>query len=82
MFNGGLRMINEICKLHSQLDFDTEIRIKFARYDYSTAIQKADIIKIVGENCNVLKVIRPDGQIKLINVDQIIIVYKGRRTFV
>ena len=75
-------MIREICKLHSQLDFDKQILIKFNRFEHETAIQKADILKIVGENCNVLKVIRPDGQIKLINVDQIIIVYKGRRTFV
>ena len=71
-------MITEICKLHSQLDFDTEIRIKFSRYEYETLIHKADIIKIVGDN--VLKVLKPNGEIRLINVDQIIIVYMGRRT--
>ena len=74
-------MISEICKLHAKLDFDMELRIKFARYEYETAIYKADIIKITGEKDNVLKVIRPDGQIKLINVDQIIMVYFTRRTF-
>ena len=73
-------MIREICKLHRQLDFDQEIRIKFARYEYETTIYKSDIIKIEGENDNVLKVIRPDGGIRLINVDQIIIVYLGRRS--
>ena len=75
-------MITEICKLHSQLDFDKELRIKFSRYEYETVINKSDILKIEGKDDNVLKVIRPDGQIKLINVDKIIIVYKGRRAFV
>ena len=74
-------MITEICKLHSQLDFDTEIRIKFARYEYETLIHKSDILKIEGENDNVLKVLKPDGEIRLINIDQIIIVYMGRRLF-
>ncbi len=73
-------MIREICKLHSQLDFDNEIRIKFSRYEYETAIHKSDLIKIEGEDDNVLKVIKPNGEIRLINVDQIIIVYKGKRS--
>ncbi len=73
-------MITEICKLHSQLDFDQEIRIKFTRYDYETVIRKSDIIKTV--NDTILKVIRPDGQIKLINVEKIIIVYIGRRPLI
>ena len=73
-------MIREICKLHSQLDFDKELRIKFSRYEYETVINKSDILKIDGKDDNVLKVIRPDGQIKLINVDQIIVVYLGRRS--
>ena len=74
-------MIREICKLHRQLDFDQEIRIKFARYEYETLIHKSDILKIEGENDNVLKVLKPDGEIRLINIDQIIIVYMGRRLF-
>ena len=75
-------MITEICKLHSQLDFDKELRIKFSRYEYETVINKSDILKIEGKDDNVLKVIRPDGQIRLINVDQIIIVYLGRRSLI
>jgi hypothetical protein len=82
MLNGGLRMITEICKLHSQLDFDKELRIKFSRYEYETVINKSDILKIEGKDDNVLKVIRPDGQIRLINVDQIIVVYLGRRSLI
>jgi hypothetical protein len=82
MLNGGHRMITEICKLHSQLDFDKEPRIKFARYEYETVINKSDILKIEGKDDNVLKVIRPDGQIRLINVDQIIVVYLGRRSLI
>ena len=78
MPNGGLRMITEICKLHAQLDFDNELRIKFARYEYETIIHKADIIKIVSDKT--LKVIKPNGEIRLINTDQIIIVYMGRRS--
>lgn len=75
-------MIREICKLHSQLDFDKELRIKFSRYEYETVINKSDILKIEGKDDNVLKVIRPDGQIRLINVDQIIVVYLGRRSLI
>ena len=75
-------MIREICKLHSQLDFDKELRIKFSRYEYETVINKSDILKIEGKDDNVLKVLRPDGQIRLINVDQIIIVYLGRRSLI
>jgi hypothetical protein len=75
-------MITEICKLHSQLDFDKELRIKFSRYEYETVINKSDILKIEGKDDNVLKVIRPDGQIRLINVDQIIVVYLGRRSLI
>ena len=75
-------MITEICKLHSQLDFDKELRIKFSRYEYETVINKSDILKIEGKDDNVLKVLRPDGQIRLINVDQIIIVYLGRRSLI
>jgi hypothetical protein len=82
MLNGGPRMITEICKLHSQLDFDKELRIKFSRYEYETVINKSDILKIEGKDDNVLKVIRPDGQIRLINVDQIIVVYFGRRSLI
>jgi hypothetical protein len=82
MLNGGLRMIREICKLHSQLDFDKELRIKFSRYEYETVINKSDILKIEGKDDNVLKVLRPDGQIRLINVDQIIVVYLGRRSLI
>jgi hypothetical protein len=82
MLNGGPRMITEICKLHSQLDFDKELRIKFSRYEYETVINKSDILKIEGKDDNVLKVIRPDGQIRLINVDQIIVVYLGRRSLI
>ena len=37
-----MTMINEICKLHSKLDFNTEILINMSRYDYQTKIQKAD----------------------------------------
>ena len=75
-------MITEICKLHSQLDFDKELRIKFSRYEYETVINKSDTLKIEGKDDNVLKVIRPDGQIRLINVDQIIVVYLGRRSLI
>ena len=75
-------MIREICKLHNQLDFDKELRIKFSRYEYETVINKSDILKIEGKDDNVLKVIRPDGQIRLINVDQIIVVYLGRRRLI
>ena len=75
-------MITEICKLHSQLDIDKELRIKFSRYEYETVINKSDILKIEGKDDNVLKVIRPDGQIRLINVDQIIVVYLGRRSLI
>lgn len=75
-------MIREICKLHSQLDFDKELRIKFSRYEYETVINKSDILKIEGKDDNVLKVLRPDGQIRLINVDQIIVVYLGRRSLI
>ncbi len=75
-------MIRQICKLHSQLDFDKELRIKFSRYEYETVINKSDILKIEGKDDNVLKVIRPDGQIRLINVDQIIVVYLGRRSLI
>ena len=75
-------MIREICKLHNQLDFDKELRIKFSRYEYETVINKSDILKIEGKDDNVLKVIRPDGQIRLINVDQIIVVYLGRRSLI
>ena len=75
-------MITEICKLHSQLDFDKELRIKFSRYEYETVINKSDILKIEGKDDNVLKVLRPDGQIRLINVDQIIVVYLGRRSLI
>jgi hypothetical protein len=82
MLNGGPRMITEICKLHSQLDFDKELRIKFSRYEYETVINKSDILKIEGKDDNVLKVLRPDGQIRLINVDQIIVVYLGRRSLI
>ena len=74
-------MINEICKLHAKLDFDTEIRIKFSRYEYETVINKADIIKITGENDDVLKVLKPNGEIRLVNINQIIMVYMGRRSF-
>jgi hypothetical protein len=80
MLNGGLRMIREICKLHSQLDFDNEIRIKFSRYEYETAIHKSDLIKIEGEDDNVLKVIKPNGEIRLINSNHIIMAYFTRRT--
>lgn len=75
-------MIREICKLHNQLDFDKELRIKFSRYEYETVINKSDILKIEGKDDNVLKVLRPDGQIRLINVDQIIVVYLGRRSLI
>ena len=75
-------MITEICKLHSQLDFDKELRIKFSRYEYETVINKSDVLKIEGKDDNVLKVLRPDGQIRLINVDQIIVVYLGRRSLI
>ena len=75
-------MIREICKLHNQLDFDKELRIKFSRYEYETVINKSDILKIEGKEDNVLKVLRPDGQIRLINVDQIIVVYLGRRSLI
>ena len=75
-------MITEICKLHRQLDFDKELRIKFSRYEYETVINKSDILKIEGKDDNVLKVLRPDGQIRLINVDQIIVVYLGRRSLI
>ena len=75
-------MITEICKLHAKLDFDKELRIKFSRYEYETVINKSDILKIEGKDDNVLKVLRPDGQIRLINVDQIIIVYLGRRSLI
>ena len=75
-------MIREIYKLHSQLDFDKELRIKFSRYEYETVINKSDILKIEGKDDNVLKVLRPDGQIRLINVDQIIVVYLGRRSLI
>ena len=71
-------MINEICKMHSKLDFNTEILIKMSRYDYETKIQKEDIIKKV--NGTTLKVLRPSGEICLVNLRYAIIVYYHRRS--
>ena len=73
-------MIREICKLHSQLDFDKQILIKFNRFEHETAIQKADILKIEGTDDDVLKVIKPNGEIRLINSNHIIMAYFTRRT--
>ena len=73
-----MTMINEICKLHSKLDFNTEILINMSRYDYQTKIQKADIIKKVDNNT--LKVIRPSGEICLINTNYCMLVYYHRRS--
>ena len=70
-------MINEICRLHSKLDFSTEILIKMSRYDYETKIQKEDIIKKADNNT--LKVIRPTGEICLVNLKYAIMVYYHRR---
>ena len=72
-------MIRQICKLHSQLDFDKELRIKFNRFEHETIIHKADTLKIEGENDDVLKVIKPSGEIRLINSNHIIMVYFTRR---
>ena len=72
-------MINEICKLHSKLDEGTEILIKMTRYDYESKIQKTD--KIVKADDTTLKVIRPTGEICLINTNYIMVVYYHRRPF-
>ena len=71
-------MITEICRLHSKLNFDQEIILKMTRYEAETKIVKADILKKVGPTT--LKVIKPNGEIRLINTNYVVIAYYGRRS--
>ena len=66
-------MIHELCKLKTKLTFDTVIICKMNRYDYETTIRKEDIITKV--NDHILKIVRPSGEICLLNVDYIVICF-------
>ena len=72
-------MINEICKLHAKLDFDHEILCKMTRYDYETHIRKDDII--IKVNDHILRIVRPSGEVCLLNVDYIVICFVTSRSW-
>lgn len=72
-------MINEICKLHSNLTSDNRLLLKMVRYDYEISIFKEDILKKVGNNT--LKIIRPGRSDNpfIVNTDYIMVVFVSRR---
>lgn len=66
-------MINEICKLHSKLDFDHELQCQTIKDDYVTIIMKDNILFKV--NDHILRIVRPSGEVCLLNVDYIVTCY-------
>ena len=72
-------MINEICKLHSNLTSDNRLLLKMVRYDYEISIFKEDILKKVGNNT--LKIINPERRSNpcIVNTDYIMVVFVSRR---
>ena len=70
-------MIDEIYELKKQLDFEHEIILQMVRNDYQSRIQKDDIIKKI--NDWTLKVIRPNGEICIINVEFVMIAYLSKK---
>ena len=71
------KMLNEICRLHRKLDFDHKIKVTMTRTGYESDIYKNDILKII--NGNILKVVRPSGEIVLINSRYIVTAYTTKR---
>lgn len=70
-------MIDEIYELKKQLDFEHEIILQMVRPDYQTRIRKDDVLKKV--DSWILKVIRPNGEICIINVEYVMIAYIGKK---
>lgn len=68
-------MINEICKLHAKLHSNEEILCKLSRCETETTIKKEDTIMKV--NDHILRIVRPTGEVRLLNVDYIVICYKS-----
>ena len=66
-------MINEICKLHAKLDFDHELHCSTVKDDHVTIIRKDNII--VKVNDHILRIVRPSGEVCLLNVDYIVTCY-------
>lgn len=71
------KMLNEICKLHRKLDFDHKIKVVMTRTDYESDIHKQDILKII--NGNILKVVRPNGEVVLLNSRYIVSSFTTKR---
>ena len=65
-------MLSEIQFLHKKMSFDEEIIMWSVNNDLEFIIRKEDIIKETGTINDLLKVIRTDGEILIIDTDAII----------
>ncbi len=68
-----MKMINEICKLHTKLTFNKRIVCVMSRYDYETVIKKDDLITKV--NDHILKIVRPSGEVCLLNGEYVLVCF-------